>query len=109
MLAVSFVKAFAWKLHVISGAGKPSAEQDNPTAVLINAATFCGLVINRGATKQNDGKYTCSCDVSSKIGLTIYCYASSTVTSCVIDNAFIQSSISSTNSSDAKNVCISLN
>ena len=47
----------AWKVHVITGTGKPSAEHDKFTAVPMNASTLCGLVINRGATmyvhKQN--------------------------------------------------------
>ena len=42
----------AWKVHVITGAGKPSAEHDKFAAVPVNASTLCGLVIIRGTTKQ---------------------------------------------------------
>lgn len=45
---VSLVKGMAWKVHVIIGAGKPSAEHDKLTAEPINASTSCGTVRNRG-------------------------------------------------------------
>ena len=34
------------------GTGKPSAEQDEFTAMPTNSSTLCGTVIKRGATKQ---------------------------------------------------------
>ena len=43
----------AWKYHIISGAGKPSAEQDQLTAVPTNSSTLSGSVINLGATKKH--------------------------------------------------------
>ena len=49
---------------MMSGVGKPSAEQDKFTAVPMNSSTSCGSVINRGVTKQEH--YTiCSvlCDI----------------------------------------------
>ena len=42
----------AWKVHVITGAGKPSAEHDKFTAVPINASTLCSISINLAVTKQ---------------------------------------------------------
>ena len=41
-----------WKVHVICGVGKPSAEHDKFTAVPLSASTLCSPEINRGATKQ---------------------------------------------------------
>ena len=41
----------AWKVHVITGTGKPSAEHDKFTALPMNASTLCGSSINLGATK----------------------------------------------------------
>ena len=46
------VKFMPWKNHLITGVGKPSAEHDKFTALLVDASTLCGSVINRGVTKQ---------------------------------------------------------
>ena len=56
MFTVSFVNGMAWKVHVITGAGKPSAEHDKFTAVPMNASTLCGTSISLGVTKQKHYK-----------------------------------------------------
>ena len=35
----------------MSGTGKPSAEHDKITALLMNCSVLCGTVMKRGATK----------------------------------------------------------
>ena len=63
LFTVSLVNGMASNNHVITGAGKPSAEHDKFTVAPMNASTLRGTVINCGVTKQKhlqcnkDAKY----------------------------------------------------